>query len=407
MIEYLLLVAALLVGFSYKRFCRHVAILFLAVATLFASLNPIIWIFLLIGAVSLILHENARPEEASLVLFLVAGAVGVINATNLFYVYIFFEIGLVASYFMIFRKSKKEIMALSRYFIMSSVGTAFILFGLAMLWSDQGSFFIGALEPGLYSIFLFVGFATKMGLIPFHMWVPRTYDVAKTSVLLLFAGVLNKVGVIGIKVFLPLVSSNLNLTFAVISIISMTIANLSALSERNIKRLLAYSSIAHMSYILFGFTVGATLGSMVHIVGHAITISCAFVCAGIIVEKFGTTDLKKLRGAATSNQLIAFSFMISILALAGIPLFPMFISELLIFISSSSYSIWLSAAFGFNIILSIAYYVNLIRTVELSETKKEIRLKYNEKFVLILLTLLIIIFGLFPGILTNAFGRIL
>lgn len=407
MIEYLLLVAALLVGFSYKRFCRHIAILFLTVATFFASANPIIWIFLLIGAVSLILHENARPEEASLVLFLVAGAVGVINATNLFYVYIFFEIGLVASYFMIFRKSKKEIMALSRYFIMSSVGTAFILFGLSLLWSEQGSFFIGALEPGLYSIFLFVGFATKMGLIPFHMWVPRTYDVAKTSILLLFAGILNKVGVIGIKVFLPLVSSNLNTTFAIISIISMTIANLSALSERNIKRLLAYSSIAHMSYILFGFTVGATLGSMVHIVGHAIAISCAFVCAGIIVEKFGTSDLGKLRGAATSNQLIAFSFIVSILALAGIPLFPMFISELLIFISSSTYNIYLAAAFGFNIVLSIAYYVNLIRTVELSETKKEIRLKYNEKFVLILLTLLIIIFGIFPSILTGAFVRIL
>ena len=90
-----------------------------------------------------------------------------------------------------------------------------------------------------------------------------------------------------------------------------------------------------MSYILFGFMSGAALGAMVHVVGHALAVSCAFICAGIMVEKFNTKDLTKLRGAATSNRLLGFAFLVSILTLAGIPLFPLFVSELLIFISSA------------------------------------------------------------------------
>ena len=407
MIEYLLIAGAFITGFSYKRFCRHVGVFFFVVSALLANPNPVTLVFLLVGALSLVINRNAKPEEASLVVFLVAGSIGIINAIDLFYIYIFFEIALIASYFLLFRKNKENIMALSRYFVMNSIGTAFVLFGLAMLWSSQGTFLISNIQPDIYSIFLFIGFATKMGLVPFHMWLPRTYDVAKPSTLILFAGILNKIGVLGIYMFLPAISSHLNLTLAIISILSMTVANLSALSERNIKRLLAYSSIAHMSYILFGFVTGASLGAIVHVVGHALAITCAFICAGIMVEKFKTKDLRKLRGAATANRFIAFAFLISILTLAGIPLFPLFVSELLILISSYSYNIWLTAAFGFNLVLSIAYYVNLIKMVELKETDKRIKLSREQKFVIIFLVLLILLVGIFPDMLVQMSSNIL
>jgi formate hydrogenlyase subunit 3/multisubunit Na+/H+ antiporter MnhD subunit len=298
-------------------------------------------------------------------------------------------------------------MALARYFIMNSIGTAFILFGLAMLWSDLGTFSIASLAPGLYSIFLFIGFAVKMGLVPFHMWVPRTYDVSRTSTLILFAGVLNKIGAIGIFKFLPAISPELVLTFAIVAVISMTAANLSALVERNIKRLLAYSSIAQMSYILFGFMVGATLGAYLHIIFHALAISCAFVCASIIIDKFDTKDLKKLLGAATANKFLAFTFLVSILALAGVPMFPLFISELYIFIAALAYSPLLAMAFGFNLVLSVGYYINLIRIIELKHTDKHLRLKKRQKVAVLLLAGLLIIFGLAPGILVNMLSTII
>jgi formate hydrogenlyase subunit 3/multisubunit Na+/H+ antiporter MnhD subunit len=402
MIEYLLLAFAFLAGFSYRKQSRLFGIFFLLITALFSLNNPIVLVFITVAIISLLLNKDIQQECVSLTLFLVAGSIGIINSGNMFTIYIFFELALLASYFLLFKHSREHIMALSRYFVMNSIGTAFILFGLAMLWSELGTFSISQLSPGTYAIFLFIGFATKMGMVPFHMWLPRNYDVLDTGHLILFAAILSKIGVIGISKFLPAIGPDLAMALAIAAIFSMTVANMSAIVERNIKRLLAYSSIAQMSYILFGFLAGASLGATIHIVGHTLAITCSLICAGILIEKFGTKDLKKLLGAATANSLLAFGFLVSILCLAGMPLLPLFISELFIFIGSFSYSPLLAAAFGFNLILSVAYYINLIRIIELKQVRTHITLTRNQSLAILLLTCLLIILGIMPGILVQA-----
>ncbi len=398
MIPYLLILVAGLSCFVRNR-TRYLGMIFLFLLVLL-RLTLLQFVFVFIGLVTLLIWRDPKPEDVSLTLFLLGGSVGVLSATDIFTLFIFFEMALVASYFLLFERSRRKIEALARYLFLSSIGTSFIILSIAIVWAETGSLAFSALSTSpMAFIFLIAGFGVKMGIVPFHMWVARVYSTASIPVVVLFSAVLSKVGAAGFMTLFPIFSSG-SMIVVCLALISMTVANVSALSERDFKRLLAYSSIANLSYIMLAVGAGATRAATLHIVNHSISISCAFIALGIIAQRFGTSDIRKLRGAAASNRILALAAIVSLFSLAGIPPLPLFVSELYILFSVIG-SPLIAGTFIFNLLLSGVYYANLARVLEIGASKRKLRLTKTEAAVLIALVVIIISTGLLPALLLS------
>src|SRR5918999_4572312 len=206
---------------------------------------------------------------------------------------------------------------------------------------------------GLLAVALFIaGFGFKMGLVPFHMWLPDTYEGSPTTIGALLAAGTKKAGfAAAIRVIvLGMFALNLDwtLTLGVLAVFTMTLGNLGALIQRSVPRILAYSSIAQAGYILIGIAIApyseqALGGSLFHIFNHAVMKSAGFIAAAAVAIALVSYSLESYRGLGIRMPIIAIAFSISLLALAGVPPLNGFWSKLVIFgaaINSSSYVWW-------------------------------------------------------------------
>jgi formate hydrogenlyase subunit 3/multisubunit Na+/H+ antiporter MnhD subunit len=398
MIPYILLAVAGVSSFVRKG-TKYIALASLFILSTL-QLDILQFLFVFVGIIVLLIWKDPNPEDVSLVLFLLAGSVGVLSATDIFNLFVFFEIALVASYFLLFEQSRKDIRALSRYLFLSSIGTSFILISISIIWAETGSLAFSVISTSpLAFIFLISGFGVKMGVVPFHMWVSRVYSTAPIPIVVLLSAVLSKAGAAGFMVTFPIFISN---SWAVIALalISMTAANLSALSESDLKKILAYSSIANLSYILLAVGAGGDRAATFHMINHSLSFTCAFIAIGIVAKRFGTSNVQKLKGAASSNRILALAILVSIFSLASLPPLPIFVSEFYI-LSSVISSPLIAGVFVFNLLLSGAYYVNIVRLLEIGTVKKRLRLRKAEAAVLIALVVIIIATGLAPSLILS------
>ena len=256
------------------------------------------------------------------------------------------------------------------------------------------------------------GFGFKMGLVPFHQWLPDTYEGAPSPVTALLAAATKKAGfAAAIRIIvLGMVSLNLDWTLAlgVIAVMTMTIGNVAAIMQKNLSRMLAYSSIAHAGYILIGLAVApysslGLQGSLYQIFNHAVMKGAAFIAIAGIVTTLAVTHIDKLKGLGRRMPITALGMVISLFALAGVPPLSGFWSKLMLFGGALDagtglwWAPWLAIAGVLNSALSLAYYGWITRKMYFEgETEKRVSEPRSVVAVMIFSIVFLVGFGVYP-----------
>lgn len=309
----------------------------------------------------------------------------VVTCGNAFYFLIFWELMTLASYFLVcFEQNKEAVDAGFLYFSVAHAGTAMIMLSFFIFFLYTGSFDFSSFRSAnippaaknLAFLLAFLGFGTKAGIIPFHIWLPRAHPAAPSNASALMSGVMIKTAIYG---FLRVVVDFLGcsawwwgLTVITFGALSAVLGVLYALSENDIKRLLAYSSIENVGIILMGVGVGMVgiasghlllgvlgiLAGLYHMINHAVFKSLLFLGAGSVIYSFHTKNMEKLGGLSKLMPYTGLTFFIGSLAISAIPPFNGFVSEWFtyqsLFIASTSSNLTarvLSPIFG--VILAI------------------------------------------------------
>lgn len=362
-------------------------------------------------------------EYYTLFLAMVAGMIGVVFAGDFFTFFVFWELMCISSYVLVaFRKERwAPIEAAFKYLIMSTFGSITILFAMSLLYGMTGNLNFAYLSRSIatatapnYWLYLviamaIVGFGIKAAIVPFHTWLPDAHPEAPSSVSALLSGILISCGVYGLsRVLLLLFNPVLfqwEIAIMVLSIITMTVGNFMALLQNDLKRLLAYSSIAHIGYIIAGLSLGTEMGltgAFLHIFNHALMKGLAFLCAGAFIYAVEVRDLNELAGIGRRMPVSAFTLCIALLALLGFPSLNGFISKYILILAAVNSSAYLLAIIiVLNSAFSAAYYLRILQRLLVAKpTEKILHAKEAPLAMLIpmcVMAFLILLFGIWPG----------
>jgi NADH-quinone oxidoreductase subunit M len=358
----------------------------------------------------------------SLILFMEMALVGVFTSLDGFVFYIFWEMALIPIYFICLRWGGVNRGAVTlKFFIYTLAGSLVMLVGLIYLYYQtpgQHTFSIEALytagqslpasTQGLIFWAMFLAFAIKMPVFPFHTWQPDTYNTAPTQGTMLLSGIMLKMGVYGvIRWLLPVVPLGVKdwaYTAIVLSVIGIVYASCLAIVQRDLKRLIAYSSIAHVGLIAAGiFTLNkiGIQGALIQMVSHGIVIVGLFYIIDIIFSRTSTQEIASLGGIRSAAPLFTTVFVIVMLGSVALPLTSGFVGEFLLINSVFQFNYVLGALAGLTMILGAVYMLKSFQQTMLGEsnvrTKNFIDLGINEKIVLYPIVVLIILIGIYPA----------
>ncbi|MFP4136360.1 MAG: complex I subunit 5 family protein [Candidatus Acetothermia bacterium] len=346
-------------------------------------------------------YEN-QGKFYGLFSLMLAGIYGVALTGDVFNMYVYLEVAAISSYALVgFNRGPEEIEASFKYLVMGAVGSIFILLGIALLYGSVGSLNIADISVRVSELeqesFIFlstalfiVGFGLKAAFVPFHSWLPDAHSSAPTPISAMLSGVLIKV--LGIYALARLLFNGLNLPELAPGILtwigagSMFIGGMIALGQKDLKRLLAYSSVSQMGYITLGLGMGGTLiaqdkpaiatlaliGGIFHLVNHATYKSLLFLFSGGVEKLYGTRDLREIGGITRVSPVSGATGTIGTLSISGIPPFNGFWSKLVIVIAA----IWgeMYALAGIVLITSavtLAYYLKVQKELFLGEITDE------------------------------------
>ena len=359
----------------------------------------------------------------ALMLLSQAGLMGVFLAYDALLFYFFWELALIPAYFLCSQwGGERRIPVTFKFFIYTFLGSLFMLIGIIYLYfrtPDQSfaieSFYnikLSTAEQIWMFWVMFVAFAVKMPIFPLHTWQPDTYEQSPTAVTMILSGVMVKMGVFGvIRWLVPVIPAGSwawGDTVSTLAVIGMIYASLVALKQDDLKRLIAYSSIAHiglMCMAIFATNDMSMQGVMIQMFNHGINIIGLWIVVHLIESQFGTRKMSELGGIAQKAPALAILLVIVALANVALPLTNAFIGEFLMFSglfnsTVSDYNKIFTVAAIVTIILSAVYTLNMLQKVLFGNTSsvtangREIRI--NETLVLSLLVVLIIAIGVYP-----------
>lgn len=337
--------------------------------------------------------ENQRFNFTNLMLIILAGMNGVVTAVDVFSLYVFMEITAVASFVLIaLQKDRDALEASFKYIIFSAVASVMMLSAIALLLmisGDTGFLGVGyslrnlpansltVLAMGIFVCGLFI----KGGTMPFHGWLPDAYSAAPASVSILLAGIVTKT--LGIYTLIRIVSfvfgtSNaVNSVLLCIGAISIVAGALAALGQKDFKRMLAYSSISQVGYIVIGLGCGTPLGifgAIFHLFNHAIFKSLLFVNSAAVESRTGTRNMDRLGGLAERMPCTGTTSVIGLLSAAGIPPLSGFWSKIIIVVA-----LWQAGFHTYSVIavmagaITLAYFLSMQRRVFFGKIKEELK----------------------------------
>jgi len=291
------------------------------------------------------------PLYYTLCNLLVGALLGIIYTNDLFNAFVFIEISSIGACGIIIVKDKKENMkAALKYLILSSVGSGLVLMGIAFIYAISGNLNMDFINEEiaqnfhlyeksiLISLGLFTaGLGVKSAMFPLHVWLPDAHSNApSTSSALLSSLVLKAYIILYINILYRVFGGEIISSFPILNIVlilgalGMIFGSISALMQKNIKRIIAYSSVAQMGYIFFGIGIGNKLGlisSIFHIIGHAIIKSNLFLIAGSIMDTSGEKEISKIKGIGKEMPITLGLFTLGAMSMVGIPVLPGFISK--------------------------------------------------------------------------------
>ncbi len=327
----------------------------------------------------------------TLFLLMVAGMNGVLITGDMFNLFVFIEIASIASYALVaFGTEKRELEASFKYAVMGGLASLLILLGVIFLYSATGTLNMGDMrailqgsqQPSLiFLVFglLLAGFGLKAAMVPFHAWLPDAHPSAPAPISAMLSGVLIKaLGVYAIaRVFFTVFGfpHQVSVILLVLSAISMGVGALVALRQWDMKRLLAYSSISQVGYIMLGLGIGTPLGilgALFHLFNHSMFKSLLFLDSGAVEYATGTRDMKEMGGLSKKMPITGGSTLAGAMSLAGVPPFAGFWSKLVIIVAAVQANHMKLAAWAVLMsIVTISYILKVTRFAFLGEIKEK------------------------------------
>jgi NADH-quinone oxidoreductase subunit N len=383
--------------------------------------------FLVAGVVTVLMsveyvgRRMRHPGEYySLIVFSILGAVMLAAAGELLTAYIALELLSFSMYVLVSlaRGDRRSAEAGTKYILLGALSSAILLYGVSILYGTLGTTVFGPMNALLsFSLdrptvlvgfaMLLAGFGFKLAAVPFHMWAPDIYEGAPTPVTA-HLSVLSKAAAFALvlRFFAEAMPSSIDqwqLVLAIIAAATMTVGNLTALAQTNIKRLLAYSSIGQVGFLMVGLVAlspGASNALLLHLVGYAFTNLAVFMVVIAVENHTGKEEISDFAGLADRTPLSAMTMTAALFSLAGLPFFAGFVTKFYLFTEAGNQGLlWLAGLAMANSLISLYYYLRIVRQMYVEEPADRTPIPLPGLTALVLVAMLAgtIFVGIYPG----------
>ncbi len=374
---------------------------------------------------------TAKAKYLSLFMLMVAGMNGVVLSGDIFNLFVFLEIASIASYALVgFGCEHEELEAAFKYMVLGSIGSIFVLFAVALVYGNTGSLNMAyiskaiassGLNAGLaFALGLFIaGFGLKAALVPFHAWLPDAHPSAPAPISAMLSGVIIKaLGVYALArvVFNVFgVSIQIGWVLIVLGLLSMLVGAFLAIGQWDIKRLMAYSSISQLGYVVLGIGLGgliiakgdnlawaslAILGGLFHLVNHAVYKSLLFLTSGSVQMATGTREMREMGGLAEKMPVTRAACLVASASIAGVPPFSGFWSKLILVIAAvQAHFYWVAAVIVFVSLCTLIMYLKVQRYVFLGELPENLQQTKENKGSMLVAMVFLALLCVFMGLL--------
>ena len=386
-------------------------------------------LFVLLSSKDYIKNNNIdKIEYPIIILASILGMILMISSYDLIVFYLGLELQSLCLYILASfrREDVRSSEAGLKYFVLSALASGLLLYGCSLIYGFTGSTNFETIATNLNEankgavfgiVFIIVGLAFKVSAVPFHMWSPDVYEGSPTSVTSFFA-LIPKIAAITVFIrfmYVPFINV-INQWQAIIiflSIASMIVGAVAAIGQQNIKRLMAYSSIGHMGYVLAGLATGTNEGIqslIIYLTIYLVMNLGAFGCIFMMKrENIFYENINDLSGLSKNHPILAFSFLIILFSLAGIPPLAGFFAKFYIFMVVIEVKMYALAIIGLvTTVVSAFYYIRIIKVIYFDKPKKPFDKNYDFglKISLILSSILVLVYFIYPSILTDLVSSI-
>jgi len=387
-------------------------------------------LFVLLSSRDYIKSNNIdKIEYPIIILASTLGMILMISSYDLIIFYLGLELQSLCLYILASfkREDERSTEAGLKYFVLSALASGILLYGCSLIYGFTGSTNFEVISnnldeyniPAVFGIvFIIVGLAFKISAVPFHMWTPDVYEGSPTSVTSFFA-LVPKIAALSVFIrfmYVPFVNviSQWQTIIVFLSIASMILGSVAAIGQNNIKRLMAYSSIGHMGYALAGLAPGTNAGiqsTIIYLTIYLVMNLGAFGCIFMMKrENAYYENINELSGLSKNHPMLALSFLIILFSLAGMPPLAGFFAKFYIFMAVIESKMYALAIIGLvTTVVSAFYYLRIIKIIYFDKPKKPFEQSYDWglKISLILSSVLILIYFIYPSILIDAISSIL
>jgi proton-translocating NADH-quinone oxidoreductase chain N len=384
------------------------------------------------------MHNDVGEEKFyALLTALIGSIIGLGLAADLFNLWVWFEAMTITGYTLVafYQDEKGSLEAGVKYLVQSAAGSVLVLMGIVLVFMQTGSVNMAEVSSAVnythtmsYIIagaLFIIGFGVKTALVPLHTWLPDAHSQAPSGISAMLSGVVIEAGLVALLRSVGAISNasgQWGIILLVMGALNIAVGNMMALRQTEVKRLLAYSSISHVGYMLIGFGATMSFGSMTgaaggffHMTTHAMMKGLAFFCAGTLLYVLHLANgdhspltLDDLNGVSKKYPIIALAFSIAVLALGGLPPLAGFMSKWQIFVAGfGTGNGWVQALVifaAFNSVISLGYYAPLVNRMYRKEPSTIIEqgkpVTFSLAFPIVILTILVIVIGFYPAIMS-------
>jgi proton-translocating NADH-quinone oxidoreductase chain N len=403
------------------------------ISLLMSAVVLVLGIFVTLFSFSYMADEEGEEKFYALLVVMIGAIIGLSCTGDLFNLWVWFETMAISSYMLVafYRNQAASLEAGVKYLVQSAVGSVFIILGIALVFSHTGTLDLVKIRNQLTGIdpmmitagvFFVIGFGVKSALVPLHTWLPDAHSQAPSGISAMLSGIVIETGLVALLRSLApfsLTGSSWGVILMGLGAVNMLLGNLIALRQTQIKRLLAYSSISHMGYILAGLGIAifygefdGAAGSFFHLAVHALMKGLAFLSAGALLYALHLAQgnhepltRDDMAGVGSKYPLVAFTFSLAVLSLGGLPPLAGFMSKWQILLSGfetrQTGALLLMVFMALNSVLSLGYYTPLVNRMYRKEASQVVQqgksLSFSMSIPLVLLAVLLVVIGFYPA----------